>query len=514
MPPVIAFLLAVSLAAALQEDTTPTFQAGTRLVEVDIVAKSKGLPAAGLTKEDFTILDNGKRQNIAFFSVRSVKSARTAEAPLPPGTYSNRLAHYPESAGRTTVILIDQMNTPQALQAYAIPRVVKFVASRRGADRIAIYTIAPSGALHVAQELTDNTDLLRRAAHGLMARDPSRRINDTTGMSAHEAEAYAAMNIFGPVQAVEAALKQIGRHLSGVPGRKNLVWVTTAFPLFLPDLGLDFRPDMEKAAHALNDAGIALYSVDARGLMVGLDGFSRADRPGPPASPHAIAIMMGRGSSVDTRGLDTEQMLSSLTGGLTFFNKSNAIEESIETAVEDGDVTYALGFYPDLSAQGEKWHNLKVGVARHGVELRYRTGYFAQREGDTANDPPALDQLLKEPLDSAQLELRAEAHPDPTRPGVLDLKVNIDLHGVSFSHGNSRRSGAVDLSFYVEGTHRLFRKPLKIEIPDDQFDAVIAKGLDAVAPIDITDGVEALRVVVQDKTTGAAGSLTVPLPPR
>src|SRR5579863_6353538 len=121
-------LIFVAAAAFAQQDaTTPTFQAGTKLVEIDIVAKSKGAPAAGLKKEDFTVFDNGKRQNIAFFSVRSLKTVRIAQPPpLPPGTYSNRLAHDSDSPGRTTVILLDQINTPQEVQAYAIQRVRKY----------------------------------------------------------------------------------------------------------------------------------------------------------------------------------------------------------------------------------------------------------------------------------------------------------------------------------------------------------------------------------------------------
>src|SRR5579863_9596934 len=103
------FIVTASVAVAQQDATTPTFQAGTKLVEVDVVARSKGAPAKGLTKEDFTLTDNGQRQNIAFFSVRSATTVRkNAETPLPPGTYSNRLAPASESAGRTTVILLDQ----------------------------------------------------------------------------------------------------------------------------------------------------------------------------------------------------------------------------------------------------------------------------------------------------------------------------------------------------------------------------------------------------------------------
>jgi VWFA-related protein len=512
---VIAFAIIAS--AAAQDGTSPTFRAGTKLVDVDVVAKRKGQPATGLTKEDFTLTDNGRRQNIAFFSIHSAKAAHNAEAPPPAGTYSNRLAHGSDSAGRTTVILFDQMNTPQQLQGYVIPRIAKFAQSQRGDDRLAIYTLPSRGGVHVVQDLTGDPQLLKRAAASLKAQTPDPRFPDTAGMSQHEAASYQSISFMGPCWAFRDAAKEISRHLAGVPGRKHLVWVTTAFPLYVLELAIDCRPEMEQASRALNNANIALYAVDARALMGALEGLTAitpAEAPGPPPSPRIVNMLMQRGEPLRPRGLDTEQMVAGLTGGETFFNKSNAIEETIQTAVEDGDITYTLGFYPDQSTQNEKWHDLKVAVASRGIELRYRTSYFAGRDGELRNDSPRLDQILKESLDSARIEIKAEARPDPARPSVLNLKINIDLHDVAFARANGQRSGTVDLSFYVEGTRHVFNKPLQIEIPDDQFDAVLNKGLDAVAPIDITGGVDALRIVVQDKTTGASGSITVPLPAR
>lgn len=512
---IAAFFLAASVASAQQDATTPTFRAGTKLIEVDVIAKTKGAPAKSLTKEDFSLTDNGKPQSIAFFSVRSTSNRRNLrEPPLPPDTYSNRLVYNGDSPSRTTVILLDQINTPQELQGYAIPRVAKFVDSQHGADRLAIYTLT-WGGLHVMQDLTSNRDLLKRAASRLKGRDPNPRINDTTGMSQHEAEGYDAMNVAGPALAVKDAMEQISSHLAGVPGRKTLVWVTTAFPLIMLNLGLDFRPEMEGAAHALNNANIALYAVDARGIigaLGGITGIAPADSKGPPPSPQIINLMMHRNPVTDPRGLNTEQMVSGLTGGRTFFDNSNAIEESIESAVEDGDFTYTLGFYPDKEMQDGKWHDIKVHVSRQGIQLRYRTSYFARREGDEYKAAPTLDRILREPLDSAEIALRAEAHSDPAHARMLNLNVNIDLHDVAFTHANSSRTAAIDLSFYLDGANRVFTKPLKIEIPDNQFDAVLEKGINATAPIDITGSAGALRIVAQDKTTGTAGSLTLPLP--
>ncbi len=75
----IAFLIMAGMAVAQQPTT---FRTGTKLVEVDVVVRDKTGPAAGLTKEDFSVLDNGKPQEIAVFSVKS--SVGSAQAPKAP----------------------------------------------------------------------------------------------------------------------------------------------------------------------------------------------------------------------------------------------------------------------------------------------------------------------------------------------------------------------------------------------------------------------------------------------
>jgi hypothetical protein len=123
----IAVLFLISAAASGLQDPIPTFRAGTKLVEVDVSARSKGAPATGLTKENFTLFDNGKEQNIAFFSIRSPRTARSVSAtalpPLPAGAVSNRLERDGPLLSRATILLVDQKNTAQDTQAFAIQRI-------------------------------------------------------------------------------------------------------------------------------------------------------------------------------------------------------------------------------------------------------------------------------------------------------------------------------------------------------------------------------------------------------
>jgi VWFA-related protein len=295
----VAALFLISAAASALQDATPTFHSATRLVEVDVVARSKGAPATGLTKEDFTLFDNGKQQNIAFFSVRSPRIARSVSEPalprLPVGAVSNRLERDGPLLSRATILLVDQKNTPADTQAFAIQRIKTFVRMSRGRDRFAIYSFGRDGQLHAVQELTDDRELLLKAANTLKAMDPYYRTQDTTGMSDHAPQGYATETILEQVAVTKRVMTTIARHLANVPGRKNLIWITTAFPLFAECC--DFRPDVEQAARALNEANIALYMVDARALIGALQGLTAISsaEAGGPASPRQLSDADGPG---------------------------------------------------------------------------------------------------------------------------------------------------------------------------------------------------------------------------
>src|SRR5258707_11591554 len=93
---------ALVVGANLGAQSQGTFRADTRLVEVNaLVVDKDGRPLEGLTSADFTILEDGKPQQIDVFAVEG--SARppagattTAAAPGEPGVplangeYSNR----------------------------------------------------------------------------------------------------------------------------------------------------------------------------------------------------------------------------------------------------------------------------------------------------------------------------------------------------------------------------------------------------------------------------------------
>ena len=278
---------------------------------------------------------------------------------------------------------------------------------------------------------------------------------------------------------------------------------------------------MVEVARKLNDASVALYAVDPRGVTGALSGattpIANAEYGGVHTREQILALMIGEGRLPAPGGGATMGLLSGLTGGLVFGN-DNGIENLIQAAADDGDFTYTLGFYPAEEERDGIRHSLKVSVSKPGVGLRYRQNYLAS--GVTAlNDHPALQQLLNDVVDSLQIELSASASPDEPKtdssnPGSWQVKVNISVRDLQLTHADATHAGGIDVSFHVDGAPKVVTKTLKIAIPDDQFAAFVEKGIDTSQTIEATGSAATVRVVVQDRTSGAAGSVTVPLSTR
>src|SRR2546421_10922042 len=105
-------LLATAAIAGAQTVPDGTIRVTTRLVQISVVVRDKNGPVAGLTKEAFTVLDNGKPQRIDIFSASDSRNRKQASlGNMPPGVASNMMNAAGEVPSTATVILFDLMNS-------------------------------------------------------------------------------------------------------------------------------------------------------------------------------------------------------------------------------------------------------------------------------------------------------------------------------------------------------------------------------------------------------------------
>lgn len=275
----------------------------TRLVLVDVVVTDKqGRPIADLNQGDFTLLEDGKAQPISYFSFdRPLEKAQEPPPPLPPNVFTNEPA-YRRPPGPLTILLLDVLNTPWGEQAYSRQQMIRYLKTQLQPDqRVAILVL--TGRLGLLQDFTSDPKLLIAALEnyrttvpgaGSAQEDASQLLDMTQQMVMVGPIAMAALvdmlirlETEQAVASVEHrasitldALEKIARAVGGYRGRKNLIWVSASFPLALtPDrIGRFNRADqaslfrsyagrLRETASLLADAQVAVYPVDARGLV-------------------------------------------------------------------------------------------------------------------------------------------------------------------------------------------------------------------------------------------------------
>ena len=93
----------------------PTLRVDVRLVRVDVLVRNDRGPVKGLTKDDFTLQDKGKTQNLDVFAVTDTSSASIAKPALPANVAANRMNNSGEESRTATVVLFDRLNIPRPL---------------------------------------------------------------------------------------------------------------------------------------------------------------------------------------------------------------------------------------------------------------------------------------------------------------------------------------------------------------------------------------------------------------
>src|SRR5713226_7239352 len=457
-----ACLLLPALILIAQDQNQPTIRVTTRLVQVNVVVHDKkGEPLSDLKKEDFTILDRGKEQKVAVFAVDSIDAPPKAWPTLPPNIFSNRVQRV-DTPTSTTVILFDGLNTRFQDQAYARKQIVKFLGGIQPHDRVALYLLGSD--LRILHDFTNNPDHLAQALSKyrgripgeLDAADPAPR--DSTGnddLDQFLANSDQVISDFYNVNKAKFtldAMEAIAHHLASLPGRKNLVWVSGGFPFTLGlepgDFSIDnpnrehrtFHEETTRVARAMNDASIAIYPVDARGLM-----------PDPMMS----ASIGARGRITQPPKIftppnqDTMQILADRTGGKAFYN-TNDLTGAVRNAVNDARVTYTLGFYPVSEEWDGKFHEIKVKVARSGVDVRYRKGFVAfTAQTPTEKEIKAeIQNAIQTPLEGTGIGLNARIDPvDKPKPGSVQVIAQIDQDNFVLQPQNDRWVGAIELGW-------------------------------------------------------------------
>jgi hypothetical protein len=200
------------------------------------------------------------------------------------------------------------------------------------------------------------------------------------------------------------ALNQIAAYFSGVKGRKNLIWFTGGVPVqMFPSGGIndlammsDYTKDLRKTTDQLAAAQIAVYPVDARGLV---------NNPANSAVNAGSGFSSGHGDSMGKTAMAfslktgqehlSMEAVADATGGVAYYNTNN-LKDAVSEAVENGTNYYTLSYVPPTPVFDGAFHKITVKLSAAGYQLSYRKGYYAD---DIANNAitPGLTLATKAP---------------------------------------------------------------------------------------------------------------------
>ena len=385
----IAAQLATATQTQFSSTVAPLVRANANLVLVDVVATSNGNPVHGLGRGRFRVLEDGREQPIASFEEHrpaDAASTHTAQPALAPNTYSN-LPAYPQ-ASAVNVLLLDALNTPMANQMNVRRQMLAYLGKIPSGTSLAVFTLA--SRLRMVQGFTADPAELAKALESAKAGPQSSVILDPASDQALDSTVGDMANLaLGPAMDVggvsalssmrqfEAditayqtdlrvrmtldAMQQLARYLSGIPGRKNVIWFSGSFPIALdPDDSQDnafeamrtYSDDIRDTAELLSASRVAIYPVDARGLMTppSLDAAyspstnligattsgnrSAARRRVTANKPSASTdVLNAQKQLMDEQA--SMQQIAEQTGGKEFLN-TNGLKEAVGSAIEKG----------------------------------------------------------------------------------------------------------------------------------------------------------------------------------
>lgn len=565
---VVAYgMFASQLGAQQPEARIPaaTIRVNTRLVLVDaVVTDKKGQPITDLKPEDFVIEENGKKQKIATFSTPTDAAKLAAPGELPPGIYSNQ-PEYRGAGGPMVVFVMDAANTPFRDQSYGRWQMLKFVQEQKKPDqRMAIYAL--TDRLHLIQDFTADPDVLTKALQRYRPQEPA------LGQAGPAPASAAASNVEGgPGGAVAAmvnsaaqeinsftslqlgfvlerrtettleGMRSLARTLGGMPGRKEVIWLTAAFPFdlipqdrnvseaeaqylqntvrqrSLGDIAGGSMAEHARSAHtdeilrvasALSTAQVAMYPVDVRGLMSGIElNFNNTLNP--------VTSAPLRMSDV-TANQETMREIAAQTGGKAYVNQ-NEIREGILLALADNQAAYTIGYYPEDKKWNGKYRNIKLKVSRDGVQVRSRKGYIAldPTQDKTRKPDQELAEAIRDGIPATLVGFKAQVKPAVN--GKVHIDFLVDAHTVTGADaGGGKKKLDVDIysAILAPDGKILSSRSLKIarEFPADVFSQILQQGMLVPLEVDAAPGKDnQLRLAVRDNATGGIGSLSAPI---
>jgi VWFA-related protein len=448
-------LLAAALLLATQRETTTV-----EVVQVPVYVSANGAALSGLTKDNFELYVNGKRQTIDYFDV--VDFAAPAAAPAPAVKPADAPAASPSTAHsdlrqrRLYLFLFDLVYSSDDAITRAQRAAAGYLKKAAPADSFAVGMYTETHGIDILLPFTTDRRSVNYIIHRLgitAAADPARlavaypkspaRLVDQRPKDGPEAPRgteddgitntseidFDADVASGPADppvfrsvAHETlkdpqrrllghemdALSQMAGRLASFEGHRHVVLLSSSFNAALMHGGGSANTvDLFGSATSPRNASMLQISDPevTRSLKAMIRSFNSA---GVFLDAIDIAgVRASWSSSSDSEGLT---VLARDTGGQVVLNH-NDLGQAIQTLADSQRIVYTLAFHAKDTGKADNSISVKLKNVPRGVSMTYRPGYSTVAPKATASDPLRLADILENDIPQTGVNLQVRPLP-------------------------------------------------------------------------------------------------------
>lgn len=365
-----------------------------------------------------------------------------------------------------------------------------------------------------------------------------------TEMSIRTAEVFDGLERDRQGLETTTALLAIIEAMRQLPGRKAVI-------LFGESVAVTAKvmPQFRSVISNANRAGVSIYSVDAAGLRTVSNDLEAGQaltllgqrRTAIAGSKEDTTSLMtpgpaGNGAGPWTWDLERneellrrnpERILAALadeTGG-RFISGTNDPGARLRQVNEDLHSYYLLSYSPKNLNYDGHYRQINVRLARRGIEVRARKGYYALHESYDSPvldyEAPALARLSGKPAtDAFQSLCAAFSFPEPARPGLVPVVVEVPAGAINFLVDSAKTKYSADFviaALIRDESGHVARKLSTHYLPSgpyDNLDAALSGNILFYKETQLEPGQYSVSAIVYDalarQSSTSAANVTVP----
>ncbi len=408
-----SFTLAAACVALVTALTAqqPTFRAGVTLVTTDVIPRDdKGRFVADLTRENFTVLEDGQPQTLVSFAL--VHGGRTYNLLAPPAVERaapegivlprSTRPRVDDTAGRVLLIFIDDLHFEPEMTPH-VRKLLQTIGDTliHDGDMVAIVSSGPSfisiGPTYDKKLMMEAVGKIRGS--GLIPSEIFKSLETSQGPADVRQRArmafYTAYNMLNEFEQVNNKRKAVVYISTGYdfdpfaegrnsrdriqggrfsdPTRFLINEDNPYFKLGGVTADLDLHQLMRELTLSANRANATLYTIDPRGLAGVVDAGTYLDQ-----SEWRTYIQ---------KTTSTLRYMAEETGGFAVVNTNDFAGDLRRIDAETSDY-YVLGFYSTNPDPTKRTRVLDVKVDRPNVSVASRKAYSLKPDGKPPAPPP------------------------------------------------------------------------------------------------------------------------------